>query len=392
MKNLYCDEFILQNQDGVINVSTKVLKKKGYRNQEKRLIIFFTYNKGILVLRDSIKIVGKLENIVNINDKVVIRLNQESTRKDTYILGLGKVKNIEKINDKTYYEIIDLMFYTENTNTVNIQTQEHFSKKIIDMFEKFTNANYDIKEDNEIYDKYTKGLFKIYYDMLLIEIQNNNDITSSGNKASALASYLAINNNFKQNKKVKEKYELSLPNTFIQNCNIEFDAMILNKEENRTINEKSFFVSPERVKAVIEIKTSGIILSSKDDNNEYINILDEEKKKNTIIKDRFEKYITNNKEENEDKYKSNYNDLLENKGECEKKNIKYVYVAIHERTSNKQTKSIDYYNICRKTILEQSKHIKNKYYGIFCATSCDNAKYYYPIDYDMDKILEEILQ
>ena len=204
------------------------------------------------------------------------------------------------------------------------------------------NIKYDDDNFKTVYDKY-KDLLEIYYKQGYL-ILNFTDKAEVKGKVSAMCSYIAIRDKF--NEILPKGYVVSRPNVFIRGINTEYDFLIIKKEK-----EEDYIFDKEDVIALGEIKTSGSFIS-KDNLND--------KEKN------FKHYI---------------------EGEKNGLDIPLIYIALYESFGSKNT-SIHYYEYTLANILS----LKNKgFFGIFCATKKDSNKLLVPYNYDLNKILKEVV-
>ena len=271
-----------------------------------------------------------------------------------------KTKIYEAVGEKKielgYFHVLDE--YTIKPSTIN-------NDYLFDLIEKHTINDYsgiwnNLKNKkclNDYMDSYYKqdkskiikkyiynGMFELYYKMLLEEAKMNNLNRISG-KASAMCSYLAtkkvFNDFFNRN---GYDLEVSNPNVFIKDNNIEYDAVIIKKNKNNT---NKYIFDTDEVIAIIELKTSGCFYSKEQlDNNEFIN------------------------------YIKNSNPL----------NKKFIYLSLYESFGDKKT-SIHYYEylLCNISSIANS-------YGIFCATKRNQKTILIPYEYDLDEILNNIFK
>ncbi len=279
------------------------------------------------------------------NEEIIIKYGLKS------IIGSGKIKHINKYEKKL--QLTNLKIYIKDDKFKNSEEGYYrenpkdlfrpMDKKELKNYEKTigkceqTIEKYKKLKTDDI-EKYINKMYKIYYDMLIYTLQNNNTPISN-NKMNAICSYMAIQKNIKG-------WILSPPNCFIKNIKPEYDAIILEKAQQK---EAKYIYDLEEVKATIEIKTGGII---------YYN----EKSKEYIEQQR--KAYTDNPE---------YNKL--------NKNIKHVYFSFHE--SNSQTGKLVYFNIYKDI-----KKLGEDFIPIFLTTKIKDVQYVIPLDWDLDEILK----
>ena len=183
---------------------------------------------------------------------------------------------------------------------------------------------------------------------------------------TAMNSYLIAKDFFKQK-------NVSLPNVFIKNTNIEFDMLILNTKKH-----KKFIYDYDDVDSIVELKSNGII---------GYNIDDTKKNKKYNNKRWFHAYVTfdnsffNVKDRNK-KYDMCYidNHHVSNKynNQIEKiRKLNYYYFCFIETNLKSQLK---YENTFFDLLLAG----RDKYKGIYLALKEDSYHFTIPIDFDID--------
>lgn len=170
----------------------------------------------------------------------------------TIPIGEGSLKKTTTGN----YKIIDIFLYK------NEKAEE--KNKTKDLRDFFTDTNEKKLNNEESFKKYATSMIKIYYDYLVKFCKYYNKLNKP-NKLSGMMSYLAFEDYISQkNKNIKNKKDeiiLSNPNCYIEGYWQELDALLLNPlgsyKQNTHIYKK------EDVKAVVELKTSGVMYESK---------------------------------------------------------------------------------------------------------------------------------
>lgn len=330
--------------------------------QDLKLLMFYMYKKNNLVLRDKIIIKNKDVNLSDYKDKIIFLKTKINTfyknkekkyvenKNDTKELSLGKFVVVDKNTIKPSENNI-LFEIIKEDNSKNYNSD--FWKKCIGkdnlkgIFEKY-NEKKDLKR---IY--LENGLLKIYYDMTL-EAARINNIERIAGKVSAMCSYLAIKkifNDYFDNEQLN--YEISNPNVFVRNNNVEYDALVVKKNFN---NKEKFLFSEKDVVATIEIKTSGLF----------------------ITKEELKTKIDDNKNET-----NGFIDYLASEKIDGKK---HIYISIYESFGSRND-SIHYYEYLSAnfSVLENEG-----YYGIFCGIKKDQNYFLIPYEYDLKAILDKI--
>lgn len=316
LKEIYITNNLTNNKFLVNNITLR----NRFKTEEDKLIIFFQYVNDELKLKKEITIIP-VDKPTNYKVNTIYQIylasdnQKENTLPKTTLLGKGRIKEITK----DYLILDNLSVYLDDTYTT-LETNL------------FENLNNDINK----YKIYTTGLFKIYYYSLIyfLEIYK---YYNSGNKISALASYLSITKKLKCN--------LSYPNVFIKNNPTEMDLLLL--KDN--VKNNKYYYDIEEVKAIIEIKSCGFINNSENDFKNYIQ----------------ENFNPKDKKEN----------LKESTITLSNSNIKYIYFSLYERNYRKFSKII--------------KKMPNRFIGVFCTTIEKGTKFIIPEDYQIPEILKE---
>lgn len=338
--------------------------------QDLQVLMFYEYkdeNSKELKLRESIEVgeIKKKETPI----KIVIK-----TGKTEKTIGTAEVIDEHHIKPKNIIinnkEINDIEDMFELIKEHDINKYKSIDKIGIDIWENCTGKKelekylkeYYFKEKTEqekkqITKKYISGLFRIYYDSLVYSSIINSTKQIEG-KANAMASYIAIKEYLE-----RKGFIISNPNVFIKNINMEFDALIIEKEA-----KNNFYFEKDEVNSLIEVKTSGFFSSKK----ELRSKTKEEKDKN--------------KDEKENAFIEYVKDHLKKQEKKELEHKKYIYFSLHESYGSKDT-SVHYYEYLFANLLTLDK---NKYIGIFCALKKEQNKYLIPYEYDLDKILKKI--
>ena len=302
-------------------------------------------------------------NINNIlRDKIV--LNQDLPNNTPPIITLTVVDQSKKI-ELGYFDVIA-------KNIIKPHKFEKIDDCLFEMIKEHNVDNYSGIWDNFNDKKYLKsylsdyykldistiiekyicnGMFKLYYRMLVEEAKVNNKDKIEG-KCTAMCTYLAtkrvLNDFFDQN---GYDLEVSNPNIFIKNVNVEYDAVIVKKSKD---NREKFIYNENEVEAIIELKTSGCFLS-KDDlkKNEFINYII---KSNPLRK-------------------------------------KYIYLSLYVPFGDRDT-SVHYYEylLCNIAAIKDRYTEYKESYGIFCATKRNQKKFLIPYEYDLEAILNKIFK
>lgn len=334
--------------------------------QDLKILIYAEYDQNKLIPRKS--------NIKLIDKKILDSKPGETIRIKTSNKVLGEAKVIDEytinptimyIRNKPINKLSEMfcLIKKHDINEYDECTDNHGKKiwhycqgknKLKEVFNK-----YEKESESDIKKRYlsVNGLFKIYYDSIIYA-----SIFSSMNriegKASAMASYLSIRDNLNKYLNNK-KLCISNPNVFIKDINMEFDALIINKEK-----QNEYFFNIEDIKAIIEIKSSGYI-SSKENliGSQY---LDEN---GNPKQDEFIKYI----KEHEVKHKVT---------------LPYIYLSIYESFGQRKT-SIHYYEFLLANILSLDS---DKYIDMFCGTKTDSDYYLIPYHYDLKEIIDKVLK
>lgn len=348
-------EKIFLNGNEISIIDEKI--RTGFDKREWKVIIFTEYNGDKIVIRNEINVILKNQKtVVNAkNQKVILKCSSKT------ILGQGVFRGI---NSDGYAVITDLKIYIKDDENKNnpkfIYTNN--PKKLFRLFSDreliARNLSYDTyKNDKEIVDIYIKGLFKIYYTMLKYSVTNLSK--NIENKYSALCAYLAIRDCFK-----KYGIVMSYPNCFIKGYKLEYDALILKSEKLKYVNNnydvERYFYNQEDILATMEIKVCGIFYNYSSIDNDFKNYLMEQhgiavpNKKNKI-------------------YEYNYNNKL---------SVPHIYITLHEGSTKNTEKK--FYEKCANVI----KNMGDEYIGIFCSTKVGNEQFVIPVDYDLNKILE----
>ena len=289
-----------------------------------KLILFCEYNNNSeLKIRDSLTITDyQTSDTLNRSDKIKIKLGNKS------LFGTGEIKNI----NRQELVLTDLSIYIDNKES----TKDPLSLfKKIDINKCKSKTVKELYKDDD-YDKmleiYTKGLFKIYYNSLIDCLKYNNT-TKNGAKFDAMITYEVIK------KELSQKLNISLPNSFIKNNLIEYDALILRDG----IENVEHFYNYQDVLGIVEIKTSGYFFQNKDDMDS--------------LKDDFERQ--------------------------KQDEIPYIYIALLESYNEK------YANNSYEKTLKTFNKIDNCIPIIVSLTE-NTQKFTVPLDYDLEQIIKKI--
>lgn len=308
-------EFKEENKNWTRNRLTK---------KDWKLILFCEYNNNSeLKIRDSLTITDyQTRDTLNRSDKIKIKLDSKS------LLGTGEIKNI----NGQELELTNLSIYITNKES---------TKNPLSLFKKIDINKCKSKTIKELYkdddydkmlDIYTKGLFKIYYNSLIYCLKYNNT-TRNGAKLDAMISYEVIK------KELNRNFNISLPNSFIKNNLIEYDALILRDG----IENVEHFYNYQDVLGIVEIKTSGYFFQNKDD----------------------------------------INSLKENIERQKQDGIPYIYIALLESYNEKYAN-----NSYEKTLATFNKI--DGCIPIVVSLTENTQKFTVPIDYDLEKIIKKI--
>lgn len=328
--------------------------------QDLKILIFGEYNNSNnLTFRKSLITINDIPNEYNIGDSIELKISKKIVIGRGTIIQKNKVKVTEVcINNRDVFSNdINDMFELIPSHDIDYESYDSNGNNIWEYCkgkDRLKRKKYSKdKNESEIKKTYLNGLFKIYYDSIVYSCFVNN-INKIEGKLSALTSYISIKNNMDKYLESKN-LKISNPNVFIKNVNIEFDALIVNKN----VSDEYFFDSSD-VKAIIEIKSSGFFC--KKDDLIY-------SKYDSESKDWFIEYITEH-----EKYK-------------ELANIPYVYLSIYESFGQKKS-SVHYYEFLLSNLLS----LNNNYIGMFCGTKKDSNVYLIPYDYDINELLERIIK
>ncbi len=308
--------------------------------KDLKLLILTKYDKNNnLILNDNIQIIDQ--------EKIKLEIDKE------YIL---KCKNII-IGQATY-----------KGNTTFEATKIYINNEPKDIKDLFKDMN-DEQSTNKEIETYTSGLFKYYYDFLIQCLEDNNNYFFI-NKMTAASSYIIAKKYFED-----KGYIVSQPNVFIKNFNVEFDMLLLNKEEDKN----KIIFDTEDVKAIVELKASGIVgYSEKIDNKE-----------NKIYnnKNYFQAYITYDQDyqKRQNKLKEYDKDIKEPYVEKDYETIKkeiikipFIYFCFYESNSKTNEAYKNMYNDIKE--LNKKQNI-GKRTGIYLTVS--KSQEYYTIPYDI---------
>jgi len=334
MKNLYIKEFELENfinnkKESFI-ITSKFIREKNL-TQEAKVMVLMEYNKNNeLVFRKNIKTNNYYsKEKLEENDLIIIRLFPSSEQVNKSNTTILGLGKILEIND---YLIIKPLSFAKTKLSKLIVTENDFTNNILDLF---------INDSNEKKLEYIKTMFKVYYDSLIIEYINvdysnkQDSNKKSIHKLTAMSTYLSLKyyleNFFKT---YKLNLYVSEPNNFIKGDNTEYDLLILN-------NKDKYFIDKNKVEVIFELKASG-----------YINKLE-------YIEQDFIKYINN--------LSSKYN-----------KN--FIYFSYYASKNN--------YQLIKKI----SNKLNENVYSIIIGIGDGNNYFIIPDNYNLDKILKEILK
>ena len=332
--------------------------------QDLKCLLYFDLNKIDRnkkfnindILRDRIEINRSLSDYVGqaINLKTTEKLfdrtgfdGEYEPNGDYVTLDLGKFDVIDEYTIKPclYDNIDNCLFETIIEHSVNKYSGIWDSLDNKNKLGSYIDDYYEL-DKSVIIEKYVcNGLFELYYRMLVEEAKLNNKSRIEG-KAAAMCSYLAtkrVLNYFFDRKGLD--LEVSNPNVFIKNVNIEYDALIIKKNKD---NYNKFIFDEGEVEAIIELKTSGCFFS-KDD----------------LKKGEFINYI------------SRSNPLKK----------KFIYLSLYESFGDRDT-SVHYYEYLLCNFLTLGK----LYFGIFCATKKNQKNLLIPYQYDLERKLKEIFK
>lgn len=295
------DVSVKDNEYVIDDIANRVLTK------ELKLLLLTRYTKNKkLIIKDSIKITTDDKDLLK--DDIVKLVISSRT-----IIGKGKIRSIS--ND--YVEINELEIYIDDDYTKDINKL-------------FTNTN------NVDINKYIEGLFYYYYRYLIRLIEDNN-LDHSFKKLSAVSSYVISRDLFET-----KHYNVAPNNSFIRNCGIEFDLLLLKDG----VDNSEYVYDFDDVLCIVELKANG-----------YIN-------KISKFED-FENYIIfNGRKQVED------DNILE-----KVRKIPFIYLSYYEQIDN-------YRNIIKAIT---NKHNRK---GMILSVKDDNEYFYIPNDYDIDKIIK----
>lgn len=264
------------------------------------------------------------------------------------IIELGYFDVIEKniVKPHKYTSIDDSLFELIEQHNINNYSGiwENYEDK--NNLNSYLNNYYEL-DKAAIIEKYiNNGMFELYYRMLVEEAKLNNKKRIE-KKAAAMCSYLAtkrvLNDFFDRN---DYDLEVSNPNVFVKNNNIEYDALIIKKNKN---NSHKFIFAESDVVAIIELKTSGYIMP-----------------KELLAEGEFIKYIKNSN----------------------KINKKFIYLSLYESFGSRDN-SVHYYEYLLCNL--KNRKLKDSY-GIFCATKKNQKNLLIPYQYDLEETLTKILK
>ena len=348
-KELEIENVEISNYKMSYKVNIKNFLKKTIIQDLKVLLLCEYNDDNKLVFRQEIKVLDKIPSDCK---KVIIKISSKREIGIAEVIDEYHIKPLEIFIENEHTDKIEDLFKTiENhdvekykcltKNNINIWEKNNCKGK-----EKLKEIKYNSSDKHSIKEKYLSGLFKIYYDSLVYS-SIINSIERIEGKANAMASYIAIKNNLDKYLKEK-KIAISNPNVFIKDINMEFDALIVNKD-----SKEKFFFDNDEVNSLIEIKSSGLFLS-----------------KDNLIDNGFIKYITSHEKKQQELRK------------------KYIYFSLYESYGQRDS-SIHYYEFLLANL---STLDKNKYIGVFCALKKDQNHYLIPYEYDLEKILKRILE
>ncbi len=377
MKDLFFNEVEIENR----KIRTEFLRNRLIK-QDIKILLLTHYKNNKLCFRNELKITNILNyDSINVNDKVTL-ICTNNRKKDKLIIGTGIVleKKDKSINIVPQEISLSNIEMSNNINDLFIPLKSVIinNKQIIDSQYKYSLEKYKekynayLKNVNCNKEKYINGLFKYYYNSL-IQFLNDNSNYYSISKITALSSYIIASDFFK-----KAHKNISLPNVFIRDFNIEFDMLLV----KNNYNKHKFIYELNEVDTIVELKSNGIIGYAKDDTikkNEYNQkrwfeayiTFDNQYKK---IKEKLTSY---DKSLKEDIIYNKYNNL-----KYEINNKKFIYFCIYENNRNNTA-------IYENTLLDIINAGSN-YFGIYLAINAGNDYYTIPIDYDIEKILNII--
>lgn len=315
-------------------------------NRNKEFDINYLLRDKIICNFDFSKYIGKdilLKTEVNLFDRIKDTKEYVKNGKHVIVdLGCFHVIDNNTIRPVIVNNLDDCLFELIEKHNVNNYSGIWVNFDDKKYLKSYVEDYYDFDKASIIKKYIYNGLLELYYRMLVEEAKLNNLNRVEG-KATAMCSYLAtkkvFNDFFDRN---GYDLEVSNPNVFIKNTNIEYDAIIIKKNKN---NVNKFIFDEKDVEAIIELKTSGCFIS-----------------KNDLKNGEFIKYIKD----------SNPLDK------------KFIYLSLYESFGDRDT-SVHYYEY----LLCNLATIKNSF-GIFCATRKNQKNLLIPYEYDLDKILKKI--
>lgn len=389
---LYFNEVFIDN----MILRTEFLSKRLLK-QDIKVLLLTHYSDENLEFRKRLRITKYEENAtIKIDSNVDLYCSCYNGKYNLRI-GMGKIIGIDP---KKGILVKPMMIYVDNKNTDNIKAlfkildsriigdvilKQHYNKDWLEFNKRYKEYKKKIESEK---DKYINGLFKYYYDSMIQLLKDNNYYFSIG-KMTAMSCYIVAKKFFKN-----KGMNVSLPNVFIRNFNVEFDMLILKK----TTNRNKFVFEIDEVEAIVELKSNRLIGYGNAD--KYGNMYDYKNKlvidnKKMIPNRWFKSYITfddkyesmKNKVEKIDNSSKTGNTLSDNvvinSYMDMKKNInkkKFIYFCLYEKNSiNIATYENTYFDM----ILAG----KN-YCGIYFVITDERDGYVIPIDYDIDLVLK----
>lgn len=366
------NEVIIEN----MTLRTEFLLHRLLKQDVKILLLTDYYNEK-LDFRKELKITKYVNNSDYKKNKIVDLYCRYANGKYNLKVGTGKITK-EPIKNEIIIKPITI--FVDNKDTDNIKDmfkeltsvikddkylKDNYNDKLLEYNNRYTKYKNNVENKK---DKYINGLFKYYYESIIQLFKDNNNYYSIS-KITAMSSYI-IAKNFFENK----GNNVSFPNVFIKDFNIEFDMLLLKDK----VNNNKYMYELDEVESIVELKSNGIIGYGKDD-----------KLKNPLYNNKrwFESYITfdNNYTEINKKLKQNDDDINDNEIVSKKYNAlkkeickkDFFYFCLYEKNrKNTATYENTYFDI-----ILTGKNYKGIYFGI----TDERDGYIIPIDYDINK-------
>ena len=379
MKELFFDEFKVdefnlfddENYKIKENTYNTAFLDNRFNHQDVRIMIMTEYRGGKLDFRKELKIVKTKEmKNINFNENEVIELicmnykGKYKNRNGKVALKIGTAKYLSEDKENIIVKPLTI----EGGNSIydlfeiigkpsKIKIVDDTDEKLVDIKNDMTYKKYLTEDEQKLKNKYLgeKGLFKYYYYSLFKFYENNSQFFNIA-KLSALTFYEVAKKYFMNHGETN----ISLPNVFIKDFDVEFDMLLLKED----VDSQKLFFNIKDVKAIVELKTRGLFFGKDTIYNTFIDYMNF-----NLGKEKF-------KEENDcsEELKKSARGKYDNTKE-EIKKLPYIYFCLDETDRGTET---PYYETSYRAIKEDKK------IGIFVCLTKDHEHYLIPIEQDFD--------